>query len=85
MNISKRTIIIAVIAILAFLAAMASLYFEQKQIIDDLENIDNNFPWTERKPRKSKVNDEPINVTLTDDSGTVIDGGKVENNVKPGE
>jgi hypothetical protein len=83
MNISKRTIIIAVIAILAFLAAMASLYFEQKQIIDDLESISEDIPGNERKVRKKKVNDEPIQPEQTE--GVIIDGGNVDNNVKPGE
>jgi len=60
--------VIAAIAILAFIAALASLYFEQKSIIDELERIDDVEP-VKKKTRTVKKEEPFID-------GTVIDGNK---------
>ena len=63
MNISKRTIIIAVIALLTFVAAFASLYLEKEQEISDLVNI----PEPTAKKRTSKKEETITDAVIVND------------------
>jgi flagellar basal body-associated protein FliL len=64
---SKRTIIISVIAVLAFVAALFSLWFEYRSRIAEAEAIINNEPEPEPIKKAPKEPKEPKVVNLIPD------------------
>ena len=69
---SKRTIIIGVIAILAFIVCIASLYFENRKTVDEAERIINGDDLPPLKPTKEK--------TVKAQTLTVIEPEKMNDN-----
>jgi uncharacterized protein YxeA len=73
---SKRTIIIGVVAMLAIIAALLSMYFEYKSTIDEANRIINGETEPEPKPKPTKVKAvkvENIEPLRTEENGTITE------------
>lgn len=69
---SKRTIIIGVIAILSVVAVVLSMYFEYKKTIDEANRILSGETETETKPKPAKVKPakvEPVETVKDEENG----------------
>jgi uncharacterized protein YxeA len=69
---SKRTIIIFAIAVLAIIAGAASMYFENKKLVDDANDIINGPDEPKQKPEpKPKQKSAPVITDLKEDENGI--------------